>query len=143
MLAPSLYVNDLFDEMFGLPFDFDSFFKSKKNNVMNADVQEFDDRYQLELELPGYAKEDIRAELRDGYLTIEAEHNENQDQKDKKGNYIRRERYYGKVQRSFYVGKEVTQEDIKANFDSGVLKLQIPKKEAKPEIPENRYIAIQ
>lgn len=110
---------------------------------MNADVQEFDNHYQLELELPGYQKEDIQAELNDGYLTIKAEHNESKDEKDKDGKYIRRERYSGHVQRSFYVGEEVQQEDIHAGFENGILKLTIPKVESKPAVEEKKYIAIE
>lgn len=110
---------------------------------MNADVQEFEDHYQLDLELPGYQKEDIQAELKDGYLTIQAEHNENKEEKDKDGKYIRRERYSGHVQRSFYVGDAVEQGDIHATFENGILKLSVPKVENKPKIEEKKYIAIE
>ena len=110
---------------------------------MNVDVQEFDDRYQLDVELPGYAKEDIHADLKNGYLTISAQHSENRDEKDEDGRYIRRERYQGSCQRSFYVGTEVTQEDIRASFKDGVLKMEIPKKEAKPAVENKRYIQIE
>ncbi|SHK92987.1 Hsp20/alpha crystallin family protein [Hespellia stercorisuis] len=110
---------------------------------MSTDVQEFDDKYQLDLELPGFKKEDIQAELKDGYLTINAKHEENKDEKDEKGKFIRRERYSGQCQRSFYVGDAITQEDIKANFENGVLKVEVPKKEAKPRVEEKKLIAIE
>jgi HSP20 family molecular chaperone IbpA len=108
---------------------------------MKTDVKEFDDRYEMGLDLPGYKKEDISAELKDGYLTVNASHEESSDEKNEDGKYIRRERYSGKCTRSFYVGEGVTEEDIKAKFEDGVLKLDIPKKEAK--LPEKKLIAIE
>lgn len=149
MLVPSIFennfVDDIFDDVFALPFAFSQNGAGTRAAVsgMSADVQEFDDRYQLDLELPGYRKEDIQAELKDGYLTINAEHTESKEEKEEEeGKYIRRERFYGKCQRSFYVGDAVTQEDIKARFENGVLEVVIPKKEAKPEVQERKYIAI-
>lgn len=144
MLVPSIFednfVDSFFDDMFRFPFN--TVQKSKVPG-MNVDVQEFDDKYLMDLELPGYAKEDIQADLKDGYLTISANHTENKDEKDSDGKYIRKERYYGQCQRSFFVGKEVTEEDIKANYKDGILKLTIPKKEAKPAVEEKKYITIE
>ena len=97
----------------------------------------------LDIEMPGFKKEDIRAELKDGYLTVEAQTTSDRDEKDDKGRYIRRERYSGSCQRRFFVGREVTQEDIRAKFDNGILKLTVPKKEALPKKEEDRYIAIE
>ena len=97
----------------------------------------------LDIEMPGFKKEDIKAELKDGYLTIQAQTSSDRDEKDDKGRYIRRERYSGSCQRRFFVGKEVTQEDIKAKFDNGILRLTVPKTEALPKTEENRYIAIE
>ncbi|MGN0306862.1 MAG: Hsp20/alpha crystallin family protein, partial [Lachnospiraceae bacterium] len=94
------------------------------------------------IELPGFNKEDISAELKDGYLTIKAQTDESNDQKDKEGRYIRRERYYGSCSRSFYVGDRITQEDIKAKFENGILKLHVPKKE-REAVEEKSYIAIE
>lgn len=148
MLVPSIFennfVDDIFDDVFAFPFAFSQNGAGAKTafNGMNADVQEFNDRYQVDLELPGYQKEDIQAELKDGYLTINAGHTENKEEKEEEGKYIRRERFYGKCQRSFYVGDTVTQEDIRAKFENGVLEVVIPKKEAKPEVEERKYIAI-
>ena len=96
----------------------------------------------MDIELPGYKKEDVRAELNNGYLTISASKNENRDEKDEKGNYIRRERYSGSCSRSFYVGENVKQEDIHAKFEDGVLKLVVPK-EDKKKVEEKKYIAIE
>ncbi len=144
MLVPSIFednfVDNFFDDMFRFPFD--TIQKSKVPG-MNVDVQEFDDRYLMDLELPGYAKEDIQADLKNGYLTISANHTESNEEKQEGGKYIRRERYYGQCQRSFYVGKELTEDDIKASFRDGILQLTIPKKDTKPAVEEKKYITIE
>jgi HSP20 family molecular chaperone IbpA len=111
--------------------------------AMKADIQELENEYQIELELPGFKKEDLHAELKDGYLTIQATRQTTDEQKDQKGRYIRQERYSGHYQRSFYVGEEVTQEDVHAAFENGVLKLTIPKKEAEKKIKESKTILIE
>ena len=145
MLAPSIFrdnfVDDFFSDMFFSPFGYGQ--KGKKSIGMNADVQEFADGYQVDLELPGFQKEDIQAELKDGYLTITASHSESNEEKNKKGEFIRRERYTGECSRSFYVGENVTQEDINASFENGILRLQIPKKEAIPKVEERKLIEIK
>ena len=110
---------------------------------MSTDVKEFKDRFELSLELPGYKKEDVNLSLKDGYITVEAKRDEKHDERDEDGHYIRRERYVGTVQRSFYVGDDVTQDDIKAKFDNGILEINVPKIEAKPAIEESRKIAIE
>lgn len=143
MLVPSIFDNNFMDDFFDDMFRFPYGKTTGRVPGMNVDVQEFDDRYQLDVELPGYAKEDIHADLKNGYLTISAQHSENRDDKDEDGRYIRRERYQGSCQRSFYVGTEVTQEDIHASFKDGVLKMEIPKKEAKPAVESKRYIQIE
>ncbi len=146
MLVPSIFsknfVDDLFDDVFPFGRNMNYRFQQADAAVMNADVQEFDDKYQLDLELPGMKKEDIQAELKDGYLIINAKRANSSEEKDDKGRYIRKERYYGSYQRSFYVGDAVTQDDIKASFENGILKLEVPKKEVKPEVKEKQYIAI-
>ena len=109
---------------------------------MKTDVKETDQGYELDIELPGYKKEDVRAQLKDGYLTVQAAKNMNNDEKNEQGAYIRRERYAGTMSRSFYVGDNVTEEDIHAKFEDGILKLSVPKKEAK-KVEENKYITIQ
>lgn len=112
-------------------------------SVMRTDVKESEAGYELNIDLPGYKKEDVKAELKDGYLTISAESRQNKDEKDDAGKYIRRERYYGTCSRSFYVGEDVQQEDIRARFEDGILIVSVPKKETKPVIEESRYIPIE
>lgn len=147
MYYPSIFndnfVDDLFDEMFSFPYTGSQRQAAKEVGRMTTDVREYDDKYELQMELPGYDKEDIKAELDKGYLTISAEHNTNKEEKDNDGKYIRKERYYGRMQRSFYVGDDVKQEDISAEFTNGVLKIHVPKVEAKPEIEEKKYISIE
>lgn len=111
--------------------------------IMRTDVKESDEGFELHVDLPGYSKEDIKAELKDGTLTISASTNTEKEDKDKDGKFIRRERFSGNCSRSFYVGENLNQEDIKAKFENGILKLFVPKKENKPEIEEAKYIAIE
>ena len=145
MFVPSMFersfADDLFDNMFSMPSF--SWEKTPASYGMTADVKEYDDKYLLELEIPGYRKEDISAELKNGYLCITANHTEDKDEKDENGKYIRRERYTGTCQRSFYVGKQITEQDIRASFENGMLKLTIPMKEAQPAVPEKHLIAIE
>ena len=130
---------------------FDDFFDDTKNalkampstNLMKTDIIENENGYELDIELPGYAKEDIKGELKDGYLTVSAAKSESNDKKDDEGKYIRKERYYGSCSRSFYVGDAITEEDIKAKFENGVLKMSIPKKEKEPEVEEKKFISIE
>lgn len=118
---------DLFDEMFKDTFFNPSYTESRTTQVMKTDIQEKENLYLVDIELPGYAKEDIKAELKDGNLTITASKNENKEEKDDTGKYIRRERYSGSCKRTFYVGDQVKQEDIQAGFQDGILRLSIPK----------------
>ena len=112
--------------------------------MMKTDVKEKKDSYILEMDLPGFTKDEVKVSLEDGYLTISAAKGLDQDEQEKKsGRYIRRERYAGACERTFYVGTEVTEEDIKGEFQHGILKLTIPKKEAKPAVPEKKYITIE
>ena len=136
-LGFSLFDN-MFDDMFRDPF----FTSSNTTKLMKTDIQEKDNNYILDMDLPGYEKEDIKAQLKDGYLTITAQKNTSNEDKDEKGNYIRRERYCGKCSRSFYVGDYLTQEDVKARYENGVLTIAIPKKDAK-KIEEKKVIAIE
>lgn len=144
MLMPSIFGENLIDDFFN---DFTRPAKAvaRYNNasVMRTDIKETDKGYELAIDLPGYKKEDVKAELKDGYLTVNAEMRQNEDQKDEDGRYIRRERYYGTCSRSFYVGEEVTQDDIKARFEDGILKLSVPKKEETPKVEETKYIQIE
>ena len=129
--------DDMLDDMFTSPF-----FTNRSDMVMKTDITEKDGYYTLDMELPGCKKEDIHLELKDGYLTIQVSSNRNNDEKDSDGRYIRRERYSGSCSRSFYVGDEVTQEDIKAKYEDGILKLSIPKKDAKA-VETKKTIAIE
>ena len=148
MLMPSIFNDNVFDDFFEFPFYDD---KAEKKlyghhaaNLMKTDIQEHDDGYTLEMDLPGFKKEEIQIELNNGYMTISAAKGLDEDEKDKKsGKYIRRERYTGSCQRSFYVGEDVTEEDIKAEFKHGILKLFVPKKEAKPAVEKKNHIAIE
>ena len=144
MLMPRIFGENLFDDWMDFSFpSFDrDFYGNSSRSVMKTDVKETDKGYELDIELPGYQKEDVKAQLKDGYLTVQAVKNVNNDTKNKEGAYIRRERYAGTMSRSFYVGDNVTEADIQAKFENGVLKLAVPKKEAK-KVEENKYIAIQ
>ena len=153
MMMPSLFGENLFD-------DFDSWFDApvekrffgKKNplygkhakNLMKTDVKEKKDHYEVDVDLPGFKKDELKVQLADGYLTIEAAKGLDKDEKEKEtGRYIRRERYAGACSRSFYVGKEVHQDDIKAEFKHGILTLFVPKKEAKPAVEQKHSISIE
>ena len=138
MLMPSIFGENLFDDF----MDF-SFGGKKVNAMMKTDIRDTDSSYELDIDMPGFKKEDIKAQLKDGYLTISAATSTNNDQQDKDGRYIRRERYAGSCSRSFYVGEAVKEEEIKAKFENGILKLSIPKVDAKPQVEEKKYIAIE
>lgn len=140
MLMPSIFGNNLFDDFFTDPFGYET---KKTADLMRTDIQEKDNGYEITMNLPGVKKEDVKAELKDGYLTISAVSNSEKDEKDQEGRYIRRERYTGSCSRSFYVGEEVTQEEIKAKFENGILTMDIPKKEAKAAVEDKKYIAIE
>ena len=151
MMMPSIFGENLFD-------DFDSWFSDpvekrffdKKNplygkhakNLMKTDVRETKDSYEVDVDLPGFKKDEIQLELNDGYLTISAEKGLDKEEKDKKDKYIRRERYAGSMSRTFYVGESVTENDIHAKYENGILTLDVPKEEAK-KVLEKRYISIE
>ena len=132
MLLANRGFNSLFDDMFNDPF-FTRSYDRTSTQMMKTDIHEKDGNYLVEMELPGYAKEDIKADLKDGYLTITAHKNETKEEKDAHGKCIHKERHTGTCNRSFYVGEDISQEDIKAAFKDGVLKLQIPKEVEKEE----------
>ena len=110
---------------------------------MKTDVRETDSGYEVDIDLPGFKKDEINAQLDNGYLTISASKGLDKEEKNKEGKYIRKERYEGSCNRSFYVGDAITQDDIKAKFEDGVLKISVPKKEAKPQVEEKKFIAIE
>lgn len=141
MLLASRGFNSLFDDMFNDPF-FGNGYERTAAQIMRTDIHEKDGNYMVEIELPGYAKEDIKADLKDGYLTITAHKNETKEEKDARGKCVHKERYTGTCNRSFYVGDELSQEDIKAAFKDGVLTLAIPKEVKRPE-DEPKLITIE
>ena len=126
---PSIFGENFMDDFFGVPER--TYTQSAQNALMKTDVVENKDGFDVSIDLPGFKKEDVKGEVKDGYLIITASTKQNKE-----------ERYSGTCQRSFYVGEDITQEDIKAKFEDGVLKLEIPKKEAKPEVKEAKYISI-
>ena len=140
MLMPSIFGENLLDDFFGEPF---GGYDYSESGLMTTDVKDTDKGYEVTMNMPGVKKEDVKAELKDGYLTVSAETNTKKDEKAEDGKYIRRERYSGSCSRSFYVGDGVSQEDIKAKFENGVLTLDVPKKEAKPAVEEKKTIAIE
>ena len=150
-MLPAIFNENLFDNFFDDDFMMPSMFGKNDplygkhaKNVMKTDVRETDNSYELDIDLPGFKKEDVSLKLDNGYLTISASKGLEKDEKEKKdGKYIRRERYAGACQRSYYVGEDITEEDIKASFEHGILTLFVPKKEAKPAEEEKKYISIQ
>ena len=146
MMMPSIFGGNLFNDDwmdFSFPDIDKELYGKHAKNLMKTDVKEKDGNYEVAIDLPGFKKDEITAELKDGYLTISAAKGLDKDEKDKEGKYIRRERYSGSCQRSFYVGKDVTEDDIKASFEDGTLKMTIPKKEAKPAVESKKQIAIE
>ena len=148
MLMPSIFGENLFDDDW-MDFPFERNFWGRKNplygknakNLMKTDIREHDEGYELDIDLPGFKKDEITIDLDNGYLTISAAKGLDKDEQDKKGKYIRKERYAGAVQRSFYVGDAVTEEDVNAKFEDGILRLSIPKKDAKA-VETKKTIAI-
>lgn len=144
MLMPSIIGDSFLDDFFGYPErTYAAPKQTQMNGFMQADVAESEDAYTVEMNLPGVKKENVKIELKDGYLIVNASTKREVTEEDKKTKYIRKERYSGSGSRTFYVGKDLTQEDIKAKFEDGVLKLSVPKIEKKPEEPKSKYITIE
>ena len=144
MMMPSIFGENLFDDWMDFPFDY-SFWRNSRprytthtTDIMKTDVKEKDGNYEVDIDLPGFKKDDIKAKLENGYLTISATKTSNNDEKDENGKYIRQERYSGSMSRSFYVGNAVTQEEIKAKYEDGILKLTIPKKDSKAAMEDKK-----
>ena len=150
MMMPSIFGENLFDDDW-MNFPFEQDFWGKKNplygkhakNMMKTDIREHDEGYEVDIDLPGFKKDEIQMELNDGVLTISAAKGLNKDEEDKKGNYIRKERYAGSMSRSFYVGKHVTVEDVHPKYENGILSFSVPKEEAKPVEEKKNYISIE
>ena len=144
-MVPSIYGENMFDEFFDNNGFFGShspLFGKNSKNLMKTDIRETEKTYELDIDLPGFKKDEIQVELENGYLTIRAEKGLDKDEKDKKGRYIRQERYAGAMSRSFYVGTAVTVEDMGAKFENGILQITVPK-EPKKELPRKNTLAIE
>ncbi|MDD2956528.1 MAG: Hsp20/alpha crystallin family protein [Oscillospiraceae bacterium] len=145
---PSIFGENLFDDFFDFPFDRialsgrDPLYGKHAKNLMKTDIRETGNGYELDIDLPGFRKDEINASVENGYLTVSAAKSLDKEKKDKEGRYIRQERYTGQCSRAFYIGEGVTQEDIAAKFENGILTLSIPKKDQK-KIAEKKYIAIE
>ena len=155
-MLPSIFGENLFDDwMDSFDKEFEREFQKglapvkhqlygkHAKNLMKTDVKDMDDHYEVDIDLPGFKKDEVNAVLKDGYITISASKGLDKDEKDKKtGKYIRQERYVGSMSRSFYVGENVTQEEVKAKFEDGILQLTIPKKDVQT-VEQKNYIAIE
>ena len=147
-MLPSIFGENLFDDFFNDPFGMvttraeNPLYGKHARNLMKTDVRETENTYELDIDLPGFKKDEINVELKDGYLTIGASKGLDKDETDKKGKYIRQERYAGSCSRSFYVGEDVEAGEVAARFENGILQLSIPKKEHK-QLPKNSTIQIQ
>ncbi|MBO4498008.1 MAG: Hsp20/alpha crystallin family protein [Lachnospiraceae bacterium] len=147
MLLPSIFGENLLDDWMDFPkFEFPNIdrklYGKHASHVMKTDVQEVEDGYEVDIDLPGFKKDEIKLSLDNGYLSVSASKSLDNDKKDRKGKLIRQERYAGSMARSFFVGDNVTEENIKAKFEDGVLKLHVPKEEP-AKVPEKKFIAIE
>ncbi|MCR5451125.1 MAG: Hsp20/alpha crystallin family protein [Lachnospiraceae bacterium] len=147
MLLPNIFGENLLDDWMSFPtVEFPEvnrkLYGSRSDQIMKTDVHEHENGYELDIDLPGFKKDEIKLSLENGYLAVSAAKGLDKEEKDDKGKLIRQERYSGSMQRSFYVGDILEEEDIKAKFEDGVLRLSIPKKDTK-KVPEKKYIAIE
>ena len=147
-MLPSIFGENMFDDFFSDPFGMmvpqtrDALYGKHAKNLMKTDIRETDTSYELDIDLPGFKKDEVSIDLKDGYLTISAAKGVDKDAEDKKGKYIRQERYAGACSRSFYVGDAVEPEDVSAKFEDGILTISVPKN-AKKQLPKNSAISIQ
>ena len=148
-MMPSIFGENLFDEFFDDGFPMipmrsirNPLYGKNAKNLMKTDVRETDNTYELDIDLPGFKKDEVQLDLKDGYLTISAAKGLDKDQEDKKGKYIRQERYAGACSRSFFVGEEIEPRDVSAKFEDGILRVSLPKR-VKKELPRNSTIAIE
>jgi len=143
MLLPSIFENKFMDNFFDDFFSLPSSYRAPSSRMMDTNVKDLGKEYLLEIELPGYGKDQVHAELKNGYLTITAEKQETKEENEENGRYIRRERYSGNCKRSFYVGEHLKEEDFQATFDNGILKLVFPKEDHTAKVEEKKYIPIK
>ena len=147
-MLPSIFGENLFDDFFDDRFGMfpmwnnsrDPLYGKHAKNLMKTDVRETENTYEVDVDLPGFKKDEIQVDLKDGYLTIQAAKGLDKDETDKKGKFIRQERYAGSCSRRFYVG-DIKPEDVSAKYEDGILKLSVPK-QAKKELPKRSTIAI-
>ena len=146
MMMPSIFGENLFDDfmdVFAFPDIDKELYGKHAKNLLKTDVKETDDGYEVDMDLPGFQKDEIRMQLNNGYLTVSAEKGLDKEEKDKEEKYIRRERYAGSVSRSFYVGENVTEEDIHPKYENGILTFRLPKEDTKAVEEKKHYIAIE
>ncbi len=146
MLMPSIFGENLFDSFmddFAFPSFDKAFYGKQGGGLMKTDVKETNGGYLVEIDLPGFQKDDIKMQLESGYLTVSAARSVNRDEKNEQGSYVRRERYAGSVSRSFYVGDNVTEKDIHPKYENGILTFALPKEEQRVVEDKKRYIAIE
>lgn len=144
-MLPSIFSENLFDDFFNsamFPNAEHELYGKHAKNLMNTDVREVENGYEIDMNLPGFKKDEVEIQLQDGCLTVSAAKGLDKDEEDKKGRYIRQERYAGSLSRSFYVGADVEPQDVKAKYENGVLKLFVPKAEVK-QVPAQTAIAIE
>ena len=149
MMMPSIFGENLFDDFMN-DFSFPTFpnvdkelYGKHAKNLMKTDVKETENAYEIDIDLPGFKKDEIQMELKDGVLTVSAAKGLDKDEEDKKGNYIRKERYAGSMSRSFYVGKDITEKDIHGKYENGILMLDIPKKAPEKKVEEKKFVTIE
>ena len=144
MMMPSIFGENLFDDFFeSVPNPIKAVRQITVPQVMRTDIKENDKGFTLSIDLPGYKKEDITAEIKDGYLSVSAKTSEENEEKDDEGVYIKRERTFGSCSRNFYIGEEIEETEVKAKFEDGILKVFVPKKEVAPQVEERKYISIE
>ena len=149
MLLPSIFGENLFDDFMddfrypAFPDEDKTVYGKHAKNLMKTDVKEKDGSFEVDIDLPGFKKDEITMHLEDGYLTVSAAKGLDKDEKDEKGTYVRHERYAGNMSRSFYVGEQITEDDIHPKYENGILSFSVPKKEGKAIEDKKRYIAIE
>ena len=148
MMLPSIFGENLFDDFFSDPFEMmmpqsrNPLYGKHAKNLMKTDVRETENSFEVDMDLPGFKKDEVNLELKDGYLTVSADKALDKDEKDNEGRYIRQERWSGSCSRSFYVGDAVKPEDVRAKFENGILQIALPKQEQK-KLPSTTAIAIE
>ena len=146
MMMPSIFGENLFDDFmddFAFPNVDKVLYGKHASNLMKTDVKETDSGYEVDIDLPGFKKDEIQMQLENGYLTVSAAKGLNKDEKNEDGRYVRRERYAGNVSRSFYVGENVTEKDIHPKYENGILSFKMPKDDKKAIEEKKHYIAIE